>query len=159
MWAEKIRHTFFFAKNDNFLPKLAKCFDYEEKICLSKDKLSPAEHLWQNSWNFIDIKTLKMQCKTKKFEEMTLDEKEILKTHHGMLDHIKIYLPTNFHAFMMNICWKMTKKPIYDNMQMSFLAKIAIWLLIGFLVVSQPIFIMKAWKLVGRYILTWSNIP
>ena len=69
-----------------------------------------------------------MQCKTKKFEEMNLDEKEILKTHHGMLDHIKIYLLTNFHAFMMNICWKMTKKPIYDNMQMSFLAKIAVWL-------------------------------
>ena len=44
-----------------------------------------------------------MQCKTKKFEEMTLDEKENTKTHHGMLDRIKIYLPTNFHAFMMNI--------------------------------------------------------
>ena len=44
-----------------------------------------------------------MQCKTKKFEEMTLDEKEIPKTHHGMLDHVKIYPPTNFHAFMMNI--------------------------------------------------------
>ena len=46
---------------------------------------------------------LKMQYKTKKFEEMTLGEKEIPKTHHGMLDHVKIYLPTNFHAFMMNI--------------------------------------------------------
>ena len=46
---------------------------------------------------------LKMQCKTKKFEKMTLGEKEILKMHHGMLDHVKIYLPTNFHAFMMNL--------------------------------------------------------
>ena len=46
---------------------------------------------------------LKMQYKTKKFEEMTLGEKEIPKTHHGMLDHVKIYLPTKFHAFMMNI--------------------------------------------------------
>ena len=90
--------------------------------------MSPAEHLWQISQNSIDVKTLKMQCKTKKFEEMTQDEKEIPKTHYGMLDHVKIYLPTNFHAFMMNIGWKTTKKPIYDNMQMSFLAKIAIWL-------------------------------
>ena len=66
-----------------------------------------------------------MQCKTKKFKKMTLDENEIPKTHHGMLDHVKIYLLTNFHAFMMNIDRKMTKKPIYNNMQMSFLAKIA----------------------------------
>ena len=40
-----------------------------------------------------------MQCKTKKFEEMTQDEKEIPKTHYGMLDNVKICLPTNlcFH--------------------------------------------------------------
>ena len=95
--------TLFFAKNGSFSPKLAYCFDYEEKICLFKDKLSSAEHLGQISRNSIDVKMLKMQCKTKKFEKMTQDEKEFPKTHYGMLDHVKIYLPTNFHAFMMNV--------------------------------------------------------
>ena len=42
-----------------------------------------------------------------------------------MLDLMKIYLPTNFRAYMMNFGWITTKKTIYNNMQMSFLAKIA----------------------------------
>ena len=55
---------------------------------------------------------------------MTLDEKKIIKSHYGMLDHVKIYILTNFYAFMMNIGGIITKKPIYNIMQMSFLAEI-----------------------------------
>ena len=42
-----------------------------------------------------------------------------------MLEIMKIYFPTNFQAYLMNIGRIITKKSNYDNMQMSFWAKIA----------------------------------
>ena len=62
----------------------------------------------------------KMHCKTLKISKISLDEKIMSKTAHGMLELLKIYFPTNCHAYMMNIGQIMTKKPNYDNMQMSF---------------------------------------
>jgi len=47
------------------------------------------------------------------------------KRAHRMLEIIKIYFPTNFQAYLMNIGRIITKKPNYGNMQMSFWAKIA----------------------------------
>ena len=67
----------------------------------------------------------KMHYKTPKIKKISLDEKIMSKRAHGMLEIIKIYLPTNFQAYLMNIGRIITKKPNYNNMQMSFWAKIA----------------------------------
>ena len=67
----------------------------------------------------------KMHYKTPKIKKISLDEKIMSKRAHGMLEIIKMYFPTNFHAYLMNIGQIITKKPNYDNMQMSFQAKIA----------------------------------
>ena len=66
----------------------------------------------------------KMHYKTPKMKKISLDEKIMSKRAHGMLEIIKIYFPTNFQAYLMNIGQIITKKTNYDNMQMSFWAKI-----------------------------------
>ena len=67
----------------------------------------------------------KMHYKTLKIKKISLDEKIMSKRAHGMLEIMKIYFPTNFQAYLMNIGRIITKKPNYDNMQMSLWAKIA----------------------------------
>ena len=67
----------------------------------------------------------KMHYKTPKIKKISLDEKIMSKRAHGMLEIIKIYFPTNFQAYLMNIGRIITKKSNYDNMQMSFWAKMA----------------------------------
>ena len=67
----------------------------------------------------------KMHYKTPKIKKISLDEKIMFKKAHGMLEIIKIYFPTNFQAYLMNIGRIITRKPNYDNMQMSLWAKIA----------------------------------
>ena len=44
-----------------------------------------------------------MHFKTLKSRKISFDESKITKKAQGMLYFIKIYLPTNFHAYMMNI--------------------------------------------------------
>ena len=68
---------------------------------------------------------LKMHFKTLNSRKISFDESKITKKAQGMLYFIKIYLPTNSHAYMMNIGRIITKKPVYNNMQMSFWAKLA----------------------------------
>ena len=58
----------------------------------------------------IEIKTLKLHDKTQKFDEISLDEIKITKRHQEMLDLMKLYLPTKFHAYMMIIGLIITKK-------------------------------------------------
>ena len=62
----------------------------------------------------------KMHYKTPKIKKISLDEKIMSKRAHGMLEITKIYFPTNFQAYLMNIGRIITKKPNYNNMQMSF---------------------------------------
>ena len=70
---------------------------------------------------------LKKHYKTPKIKQISLDEKILYKRAQKMLETIKIYFPTNYHAYLMNIGRTITKKLNYDNMQMSFWAKIAIF--------------------------------
>ena len=86
--------------------------------------MSSAECRWEISWRSIDVLMLKMHCKSQKFEQKSFDDKILSKKPKKMLNLMKIYLPANFRASMMNFGWIITKKLIYDNMQMSFLAKI-----------------------------------
>ena len=51
-----------------------------------------------------------MHFKTLKSRKISFDESKITKKAQGMLYFIKIYLPTNFHAYMMNIGRIITKK-------------------------------------------------
>ena len=67
----------------------------------------------------------KMHYKTPKIKKISLDEKIMSKSAHRRLEIIKIYFPTNFQAYLMNIGQIITKKTNYDNMQMSFWAKTA----------------------------------
>ena len=52
---------------------------------------------------FVDVKMPKMHYKTPKIKKISLDEKIMSKRAHEMLAIIKIYLLTNFHAYLMNI--------------------------------------------------------
>ena len=74
---------------------------------------------------FTYFKPSKLQCKSTKYKstkikKISLDEKMMSKRAHGMLEIMKIYFPTNFQAYLMNIGQIITKKSNYDNMQMSF---------------------------------------
>ena len=87
----------------------------------------------------------KMHYKTPKIKKISLDEKIMSKRAHGMLEIIKIYFPTNFQAYLMNIGWIITKKPNYNNMQMSFWAKIS----------KNPLkslYLLKIWSSFGTFI-------
>ena len=66
--------------------------------------------MWEISWNSVDVKMPKMHYKTWKISKISLDEKLMSKTAHGMLEFIRIYFPTNCHAYMMNIGQIITKK-------------------------------------------------
>ena len=51
-----------------------------------------------------------MHHKTPKIKKISLDEKIMSKRAHGMLEIMKIYFPTNFQAYLMNIGRIITKK-------------------------------------------------
>ena len=72
----------------------------------------------------IDIKTLKIHFKTSKFWKINFHERKTTKSAQRMLDLLKFISQKKSYAHMMNIGQIITKKTIYDNMQMSFWAKI-----------------------------------
>ena len=67
----------------------------------------------------------KMHYKTPKMKKISLDEKIMSKRAHGMLEITKIYFPHKFSGITDEYWTNYTKKTNYDNMQMSFWAKIS----------------------------------